>query len=126
MSDREAERAVACSAPVGRDGPLTRELLQRIGVATVVYPSLTTLSAAALDEAGAIMLTEEALESGDVCALVDALAAQPAWSDIPVLIFAGGDRARVPRRTAETLDRLTNTPMIRRPGPVTAFFSHFS
>src|ERR1051326_6453407 len=88
MSDREAERCVAVYAPVGRDGPLTRELLQRIGVATIVYPSLTTLSAAALDEAGAIMLTEEALESGDVCALVDALAAQPAWSDIPGLIFA--------------------------------------
>jgi len=123
MSDREAERSVAVYAPVGRDGPLTRELLQRIGVATVVYPSLTTLSAAALDEAGAIMLTEEALESGDVCALVEALAAQPAWSDIPVLIFAGGDRARVPRRTAETLDRLTNVTMIERPVRIAAVFS---
>jgi signal transduction histidine kinase/ActR/RegA family two-component response regulator len=124
MTRRDAETpAVAIYAPVGRDGPLTRDLLLRIGVDSVVYPSLTALCESALEDAGAILLTEEALECADVNALVDALAGQPAWSDIPVLVFAGGDRSGSPRRTVETLDALTNVTMIERPIRVAGVFS---
>jgi signal transduction histidine kinase/ActR/RegA family two-component response regulator len=123
MTDRAAEPPVAVHAPVGRDGPLTRDLLRRIGIESVVYPSLTALCDADLATAGAVLLTEEALESADLGRLVDALAAQPAWSDIPVLIFAGGDRSAAPRRTVETLENLTNVTLIERPIRVAAVFS---
>ena len=114
---------VAVFAPVGRDGPITRDLLQQIGVASVVYPSLTALVGVGLERAGAILLTEESLEARDVDALIDALGAQPAWSDIPVLVFVGGDRARTPARVMQTLEGLTNVTTIERPIRIAAVFS---
>ena len=114
---------VAVFAPVGRDGPLTHELLHRIGVDSVVYPSLGALCEAGFDTTGAILLTEEALDSEDAGSFIDALAAQPAWSDIPVLVFAGGDRAYASQRTVETLEALTNVTTIERPIRLAAVFS---
>jgi signal transduction histidine kinase/ActR/RegA family two-component response regulator len=114
---------VAVFAPVGRDGPLTHELLARIGVTSVVYPSLTALCEAGFDNAGALLLTEEALECTDVGVLVDGLAAQPAWSDIPVLVFAGGEGMRASAQTVATLDALTNVTTIERPIRIAAVFS---
>ena len=49
--------------------------------------------------AGAIVLTEEALASPGFAALTGALETQPAWSDIPVLLFAGSTRERASLRT---------------------------
>jgi signal transduction histidine kinase/ActR/RegA family two-component response regulator len=124
MSPPPADPAVvAVFAPVGRDGPLTRDLLTRIGVSSVVYGSLTELCDAGLDVAGAVLLTEEALERSDAGALIEALAGQPAWSDIPVLIFAGGDGARTSARALATLEALTNVTMIERPIRIAAVFS---
>ncbi|HTM26950.1 MAG TPA: ATP-binding protein [Vicinamibacterales bacterium] len=124
MSPPPADPAfVAVFAPVGRDGPLTRDLLTRIGVSSVVYGSLTELCDTGLDVAGAVLLTEEALECSDAGALIEALAGQPAWSDIPVLIFAGGDGARTSARALATLEALTNVTMIERPIRIAAVFS---
>jgi signal transduction histidine kinase/CheY-like chemotaxis protein len=114
---------VAVFAPIGRDGPITRDLLQRIGVRSVIYGSLSALVDAGLDTAGAVLLTEEALERSDVATLMDALAAQPAWSDIPVLVFAGGQHRTAAPRTMEALGGLTNVTMIERPIRVAAVFS---
>ncbi|HET7696191.1 MAG TPA: hybrid sensor histidine kinase/response regulator [Vicinamibacterales bacterium] len=123
MSTGGESPPVAVCAPVGRDGPITRDLLQRIGVPSVIYPSLTELAHAGLDEAGALLLTEEALEGGDAGALVEALAAQPAWSDIPVLVFAGGQRAPASSATMDVLTGLTNVTTIERPVRVAAVYS---
>jgi signal transduction histidine kinase/ActR/RegA family two-component response regulator len=70
-----------------------------------------------------VLLTEEALDRQDVGALIDALAAQPAWSDIPVLVFAGGERTRTSAGTMEVLEGLTNVTTIERPIRVAAVFS---
>lgn len=114
---------VAVFAPVGRDGPITRDLLERIDVPSVVYPSLAALADAGFDGAGAVLLTEEALEHRDVGLLIDALAAQPAWSDIPVLVFAGGVGTRASPMTMQTIENLTNVTMIERPIRVAAVYS---
>ena len=49
--------------------------------------------------AGAVLMTEEALSDPHIGELGAALAAQPAWSDISVLLFTGIARA-TPRRQA--------------------------
>src|SRR5215207_2559253 len=87
------------------------------------FVALSALVEAGIDGAGAILLTEEALEREDVTTFIEALAAQPAWSDIPVLVFAGGDRARLPGRILQTLEGLTNVTTIERPIRVAAVFS---
>jgi signal transduction histidine kinase/ActR/RegA family two-component response regulator len=114
---------VAVFAPIGRDGPITRDLLQRIGVRSIVYHSLVELVDAGFEGAGAVLLTEEALERRDATVLIDALAAQPAWSDIPVLVFAGGQRGPAVAGTMEALAGLTNVTTIERPVRVAAVFS---
>ncbi len=114
---------VSIFAPIGRDGPLTLELLARIGVDSAVFPSLTALCEAGLDDAGAVLLTEEALESSDFSVLTDALSRQPGWSDIPVLVFAGGDRSRASLRMLETAGTLSNVTIVERPIRIAAVFS---
>jgi PAS domain S-box-containing protein len=74
-------------APFGRDAESVSGLLTRDGYNVTVLDNVTEL-AAALDEAtGAIILTEEALVIG-ASVLREALTRQPAWSDIPVVLFA--------------------------------------
>lgn len=66
--------------------------------------------------AGAILLAEEALkEQQTVDRLHRALAEQPAWSEIPVLLIAKA-AGRGPRRpAAERIDDYRNTVMLERP-----------
>src|SRR5690606_5372629 len=65
--------------------------------------------------AGAILLTEEALSDPALDMLGNALAAQPAWSDISVLLFTGGDRSDAALRTLRKLEVLRNVTLLDRP-----------
>src|SRR5262245_3151690 len=71
--------------------------------------------------AGAILLPEEAVTSGQSDGLVAWLGRQPAWSDLPVLILArpGADSTAV----AEAMDRFGNVTVLERPIRVTALVS---
>jgi signal transduction histidine kinase/CheY-like chemotaxis protein len=71
--------------------------------------------------AGALMLTEEVLSEPALGTLTDALAAQPPWSDIPVLLLArqGADS----RAVSTVMDRLANVTIIERPVRVASLVS---
>ena len=47
-------------------------------------------------DAGAVMLTEEALAVADISSLGTWVATQPAWSDIPFIVLANGAVERGP------------------------------
>ena len=114
---------VLIHAPVGRDAGLTAELLQRASIACHVCASIPQLCEAFAEGAGAILLTEEALSDPAVQALSDALEAQPAWSDISVLLFAGNDREPSSLRAIRKLEILRNVTLLERPVRVTAVIS---
>src|SRR6185503_18433432 len=65
--------------------------------------------------AGAILLTEEALADPRLDDLAEALAAQPPWSDISILLFAGTDRSQAALRTLHKLEVLRNVTLLDRP-----------
>jgi signal transduction histidine kinase/CheY-like chemotaxis protein len=65
--------------------------------------------------AGVILLTEEALADPRLDDLADALAAQPPWSDISILLFAGTDRSQAALRTLHKLEVLRNVTLLDRP-----------
>lgn len=66
--------------------------------------------------AGAILLAEEALkEQQTVDRLHRALAEQPAWSEIPVLLIAKAAGRGSRRPAAERIDDYRNTVMLERP-----------
>src|ERR1043166_8790102 len=86
----ERDYRVLIFAPVGRDADLTREVLARAAIDCQVCPSIVVLiDTLAGTGAGALLMTEEALDDDAFQQLVPSLAQQPAWSDVPVLLFAG-------------------------------------
>src|SRR5829696_933546 len=114
---------VAVFAPVGRDADLTCSLLGNAGIACRTFPSIGAMCAEGLDSFAAILLTEEALDRPDVDELIDALAAQAGWSDIAVLLFAGGELTRSAGYRRDGLKGLTNVTVVERPVHTTALLS---
>src|SRR5438552_12508839 len=47
-----------------------------------------------IDSGGALLLTEEALESPQGSLLLDLLKAQPPWSELPLIILTSGGESR--------------------------------
>jgi signal transduction histidine kinase/ActR/RegA family two-component response regulator len=119
----DLERRVLVFAPVGRDGALTRELLGRAALPSFVCSSIDRLCAELSDGAGAIILTEEALDDGALTGLSAALDRQPPWSDIPVILFAGSAHGNASIRTLGLVETLRNVTFIERPIRVAAVIS---
>ncbi len=112
----ETTSRVLVFAPIGRDADLTREFLRRSSMACTVCASMAHLC----DEftqagAGALLLTEEALDDAAFPRLSALLDAQPAWSEVPVLLLAGSPGADVTRRTIVAMESLRNVTMFERP-----------
>jgi signal transduction histidine kinase len=117
------DRRTLVHAPVGRDAVLTQELLARADIPCDVCPDVATLCAEFERGAGVIVLTEEVLERPGLRLLAHALDGQPAWSDVPVLLFAGGEQSRASMRTLQTLEILRNVTLLDRPMRLAAVVS---
>src|SRR5687768_11629405 len=101
-------------APVGRDAALTRDLLTRAQIDALICPSVNELCAQIEHGCAAAMLTEEVFEQPDFPRLSLTLRDQPAWSDIPVLLFAGRE-GRPSSQTIDLLDAFPNVTLLDRP-----------
>ena len=124
MPENEADAlTVAIFAPVGRDGSLTCTLLTEAGISCGSFESITEMCANGLDYFGAVLLTEEALDEPDINAFMEALASQPGWSDVAVLLFAGGELTRSARYRQGILTGITNVTVVERPVHTTALIS---
>jgi PAS domain S-box-containing protein len=64
---------------------------------------------------GAVLITEEALASGDRQPLADWVAAQPKWSDLPFVVLANGNKSPRTPLAAATLESLGNVVLLERP-----------
>ena len=88
----ENERRVLVLAPTRRDAEITQALLGEGGLPSHVCASPAEVASGLAAGAGALLLTDAALDAGPVDPLLDALAAQPAWSDVPALVLARAGR----------------------------------
>src|SRR5688572_14551895 len=113
-SDLEDKR-ILIFAPVGKDAPLTLDVLRRTDLMGSVCSTAHDLCTEFQRGAAVIMLTEEALEDAGIGELMDCLRTQPAWSDIPVLLFADAERSEVYLRTLRLLEGLRNVVLLERP-----------
>lgn len=121
--DEHATR-VAVFAPVGRDAELTRDLLAQASIANIVCASMTDLcSVFERTGAGALLLTEEALDDPACPELAALLEDQPSWSEVPVLLFAGSSGADVTLRTIRAIESLRNVTLFERPIRIAAVLS---
>lgn len=123
MSD--AVVAARNQAPVlvlapGRDGELVCKVLDAAGHRSRLCNSGEDLLAGVGDEVSAIVVAEESLSEPLLVKLSAALSAQPAWSDLPVLVVAQGEGSGF--RHAR-LVALGNVSVLTRPMAVDALSS---
>jgi signal transduction histidine kinase/CheY-like chemotaxis protein len=110
-----AER-VLIVAPLGRDAAVLARVLADAGVSSSAFANGSEIARALLDGAGTVLLTEEALTSANVRALLDAVASQPAWSDLPLVLLADPEPLIADRaRHVEALREVANLTVLERP-----------
>jgi signal transduction histidine kinase len=94
MSRMHKGERVIIIAPVGQDAEAMAALLDAKGFETQICHGLDEYSRGITDGAGALLLTEEALESAQGSLLLDILKAQPPWSELPLIILTSGGESR--------------------------------
>src|SRR3954449_6297061 len=110
MGMDERRGPVLILAPTGRDAVVAATILSEVGLVSTVCPDLDAL-VSDLDQAGGVIVTEEALLHSDRRALADWIHQQLPWSDFPfVLLTPRGGHA-----DAGLTDLLGNVTILERP-----------
>lgn len=103
-------------APRGRDAEIARSLLERAALHAHVCRDLGQLTEALAEGAGVALVTEEALGRSDPEPLINWVAGQPAWSDLPFIVLArAAETYARPPHVAATIARLRNATLLERP-----------
>jgi PAS domain S-box-containing protein len=112
----DGEERVLILAPFGRDSTIAAGILAEAGLMARICGSLTDLLAQLGAGAGCILITQEAVEVGDIKPLLAWLDGQPAWSDLPIVIVTkhGGAPETSPR-ALELMEALGNVTFLERP-----------
>ena len=107
-------------APTGQDAALICEQLQAAGLCGLVCRDLGEFAAAVLEGTATGLIAEEALDESGVHRLIEALSAQPAWSDLPITILTNGEIHSGPRNSELTrkLADAGNVTLVERPSRV--------
>ena len=102
--------------PTGRDAALAADALARAGLRAEACADVEALCRAMTPEAAAVLIASEALTPSSLAQIRAALAQQPPWSDLPLIILTSGGRDPRERGPwAEALDALGNTTLLERP-----------
>ena len=117
----EPERRVLLVAPTRRDAEVTSLLLGKAGLTCLACPDFQSLRRELAAGAGAILATAETLAEGGAEGLLGALAEQPPWSDLPVILLVkGGDQSPLASRV---IAALRNVTLLERPAPTRSVIS---
>jgi signal transduction histidine kinase len=115
------ETRILLRATTARDAVLAHDVLARAAIEAHACADLREVVQELHRGAGGLMLAEEAFAGPGVEPLMSALAAQPAWSDIPLLVLA---RHGANSRTIDEIGRLFgNVTLIEQPVRVAALVS---
>jgi signal transduction histidine kinase len=88
------DERVIIIAPVGQDAEAMAGLLDAQGFETQICNGSDEYSRQITQRTGALLLTEEALESREGSVLLDAVKAQPSWSELPLIVLTSGGESR--------------------------------
>ncbi len=108
-------------APFGKDGALIERVLRQSAIVTRLLLSMQDLEAAICEDGGAAIIAEEVLQNGTIHALAQRLAAQPPWSDFPIIVLTGSGMSTATTESAvRSRAPLGNLTLLERPlRPVT-------
>ncbi|MGN6454307.1 MAG: hypothetical protein ACTHL7_14735, partial [Steroidobacteraceae bacterium] len=102
-------------APLGRDAVAIATVLEGGGYASKVCAGPEHAAAQLAAGAGALLLTEESLDRDRVPQLLLQLRAQPAWSELPVIILTSGGEARFSQLLDLTAAAAGSVTVLERP-----------
>lgn len=123
-SQDSQDQRILILAPTGRDGELAARFLREESLRAEVCNRIEDLCREMLDGAGLVFLTGEALTPEAMQCLIEALAEQPAWSDIPVVVLtSGGGELPGNIDAISTLSEKANVTLIERPVRVMTLMS---
>lgn len=110
------EQRVLVVAPFGRDAHLAVQTLQRTGFDACALASIDLLIEEIRGGVGAVLIAGEALDLQSMKRLSDCMAAQPTWSDIPIIVITTDvkSRARAPV-TTPPFEEIGNVTFLSRP-----------
>jgi signal transduction histidine kinase/ActR/RegA family two-component response regulator len=112
-SDGVTPNRVLLLLPTMRDCTLTAEVLARDGIECTACDSPAMLQEELARGAGAVFVCEELLAHGAHAVLARAVANQPRWSDLPVLVLTReGEESRV---VSDAIEELGNVMLLERP-----------
>ena len=115
-SPEPAPGTVLIRAPLGKDTALAAAVLEQAAIPARICSSLTDLGQAVDENAGAVLLAEEALVPAELPVLLAALDQQPPWSDLPVLILtSSGGSERMSRHVVDLFGPAGNVTLLERP-----------
>jgi signal transduction histidine kinase len=108
-------RALIC-APVGRDARLVEQMLCAHDLEAEVVENLDEMAGEIQAGAGVVVLSEEALTRG-TDRMREAVDAQPAWSDLPIIILTTGSEGETARtwQLIGSLGPVGNVSLLERP-----------
>src|SRR6185295_3359416 len=115
-SKRPRDQTIAILAPTGRDAELTARFLAEASLRAHVCVTIDDICDQMKQGAGVVLLTEESLTVRSLALLARALMAQPAWSDIPIILLtSGGCESPVNTEGLSSLGAIGNVNLIERP-----------
>jgi len=110
------ESRVLLLAPTGRDALLARRVLAEAGIGAHICTNLEELQRGIREGAGAVLVTEDGLSVTAVAELAEVLANQPTWSNLPVLVFSGGeDKGEAVAHPIRRLVEVADVTLLDRP-----------
>ena len=111
-----ADESILVLAPVGRDAELAAAALEAAGFQAVVCHDLRDLGGKLSVMRGAVLIAEEALAPALIPEFTGLLRAQPAWSDLPIILLTSGDKNSEMSPSSTTLfGREENVTLLERP-----------
>jgi signal transduction histidine kinase len=108
--------AVLVLAPTGQDARLIARVLEKEGMRCQIFSSMGEVVARLRQDAGILILAEEALDPAATRELKAVLVAQEPWSDIPMVVMTtGGETTFASMRVLREFDRCGNVTLLERP-----------
>src|SRR5579863_1912367 len=120
-TSNDLEQRVLLVAPTKRDAQVTQNVLAQVGLTCVDCHDLRQLNAELAAGAATLVLTEASILSPGIEELVAALDRQPAWSDLPIVLFLRGG-VQSPA-AVKVLKSLRNVTLLELPAPLRSVVS---
>ncbi len=112
----EQTERILILAPTGRDGAMTANFPRDAGLSSEICGNVLELCREMSEHVGLVFITGEALTTETMPDLISALSAQPAWSDIPLIVLtSGGGETPANIETLNALNEAGNVTLIERP-----------